>query len=38
MKEDCVYVNDYEDRNFMNFFGSDFFLEYGWRIEVVILD
>ena len=37
MKEDCVYVSDYEDRNFMNFFGGDLF-EYGRRIEVVTLD
>jgi len=37
MKEDCVYVSDYEDRNFMNFFGGDPF-EYGRRIEVVTLD
>ena len=38
MKEDCVYVSDYEDRNLMNFFGSDPFSEYGRRIEVVTLD
>lgn len=39
MKDDCVYVSDYEERNLMNFFGRDLFLEYGWwRIEVVILD
>lgn len=41
MKDDCVYVSDYEDRNFLNFFGSvrDLFIEYGWwRIEVVMLD
>lgn len=41
MKEDCVYVSDYEDRNLMNFFGSvrDPFTEYGRRrIEVVTLD
>lgn len=41
MKEDCVYVSDYEDRNLLNFFGSvrDPFTEYGRRrIEVVTLD
>lgn len=38
MKEDCVYVSDYEDRNLMNLFGSDPFSEYGRRIEVVTLD
>ena len=38
MKEDCVYVTDYEDRNLMNFFGTDPFSEYGRRIEVVTLD
>ena len=34
MKEDCVYVSDYEA---LNFFGGDPF-EYGRRIEVVTLD
>ena len=41
MKDDCVYVSDYEERNLMNFFGSvrDPFSEYGRRrIEVVTLD
>lgn len=39
MKDDCVYVSDYEERNLMNFFGRDPFSEYGRRrIEVVTLD
>lgn len=41
MKDDCVYVSDYEDRNLMNFFGNvrEPFTEYGRRrIEVVTLD
>ena len=42
MKEDRVYVSDYEDRPFMNFLGSvrdPFRTEYGRRrIEVVTLD
>lgn len=38
MKEDCVFVNDYEGRNLMNFFVSDRFPDYGRRIEVVTLD
>ena len=41
MKDDCVYVSDYEDRNLMNFLGNvrEPFTEYGRRrIEVVTLD
>ncbi|XP_032233478.1 uncharacterized protein LOC5508792 [Nematostella vectensis] len=40
MKEDCVYVSEFEDRSFMNFFGSSFdsFTDFSPRAEVVILD
>lgn len=38
MKEDCVFVNDFEERNLMNFLVSDRFSDYGRRIEVVTLD
>lgn len=41
MKEDCVYVSDFEDRGYMNsFFGStlDSYSDFVTRREVVILD
>ncbi|XP_031562606.1 uncharacterized protein LOC116298338 [Actinia tenebrosa] len=41
MKEDCVYVSDFEDRGYMNnFFGSTFdsYSDFVSRREVVILD
>lgn len=41
MKEDCVYVSDFEDRGYINsFFGStlDTYSDFVTRREVVILD
>lgn len=41
MKEDCVYVSDFEDRSYVNgFFGSslDSYNDFVPRREVVILD
>lgn len=41
MKEDCVYVSDFDDRGYMNnFFGSTFdsYSDFVSRREVVILD
>lgn len=42
MKEDCVYLSEYDDRSSLFTFpggtGSDFFADFGRRIEVVTLD